>query len=64
MAVRVVPHRRRDAVLHVVGASGRARRARRLGWGSPIRPRRGPAGPPRRHDDRRWETDLRGWTDG
>ncbi|MGW0505447.1 hypothetical protein [Micromonospora sp. NPDC003241] len=62
MTARVVPHWRRDAVLRVVGASGQARRALRAG-SSPVRPRGGPVGPPRRHDDRRWETDLRGWTD-
>ncbi|RFS44595.1 hypothetical protein [Micromonospora craniellae] len=64
MTARVVPRWRRDAVLRVVGASGQVRRAPRAGRSSPVRPRRGPVGPPRRHDDRRWETDLRGWTDG
>ncbi|PZG21930.1 hypothetical protein C1I95_06445 [Micromonospora craterilacus] len=64
MTARVVAHRRHNAIVHVVGASGQARRVPRAGRASPIRPRRGPAGPPRRHDDRRWETDLRGWTDG
>ncbi|PMR57964.1 hypothetical protein C1A38_27205 [Verrucosispora sp. ts21] len=64
MAMTVVLHRRRDAVLRVVGDRDQARRAPRFGRASPIRPRPGPTGPPRRHDDRRWETDLRGWTDG
>ncbi|TCB94272.1 hypothetical protein E0H26_21525 [Micromonospora zingiberis] len=64
MAMTVVLHRRREGVLHVVGARDQARRAPRVGRASPIRSRRGPVGPPGRHDDRRWETDLRGWTDG
>ncbi|MBX7266708.1 hypothetical protein KIF24_12120 [Micromonospora sp. Llam7] len=64
MTAGVLPHRRREVVLHVVGSIDRARRVPRAGQGSPIRSRRDPLGPPRRHDDRRWETDLRGWTDG
>ncbi|MFV2103187.1 hypothetical protein [Micromonospora sp. LOL_024] len=64
MTDRLVPHWRQHAVLHVVGVSGAARRVSRAGQASPIRSRREPPGPPRRHDDRRWETDARGWTHG
>ncbi|MFF5056416.1 hypothetical protein ACFY1S_24860 [Micromonospora sp. NPDC000663] len=53
--------RRRGAVLHVVGAADDARRAPQR---SPVRARRGPVGPPRRDDDRRWETTERRSTDG
>ncbi|TBL27103.1 hypothetical protein EYA84_29975 [Verrucosispora sp. SN26_14.1] len=62
MTAQVVRQRRQGAVLRVVGASGQVRRVPRTG-SSPVRSRSGPTGPPRRHDDRRWETDLRGWTD-
>ncbi|MTK02474.1 hypothetical protein FF096_10635 [Micromonospora sp. CP22] len=64
MTAGQVARRRGSAVLHVVGASMQSRRAPRIGWASPIRRRRGPVGPPRRHDDRRWQTDQWGWTDG
>ncbi|MDO3705874.1 hypothetical protein Q3W71_29810 [Micromonospora sp. C28SCA-DRY-2] len=64
MTVRVVPDRRRGAVLHVVGSSGDSRPVPRAGRVSPTRQPRGPVGPPRRDDDRRWETDVRGWRDG
>ncbi|RKF28878.1 hypothetical protein D7I43_03890 [Micromonospora globbae] len=64
MTARVVTDPRRGAVLHVVGASGDARQAPRAGRRSPVRARPGPAGPPRRDDDRRWVTDERGWEDG
>ncbi|GAB3183644.1 hypothetical protein GCM10027259_39740 [Micromonospora palomenae] len=63
MAVRVVTDRRRGGVLHVVGrADGNARE--RPGRIRPTRLSRGPSGPPRRTDDRRWEDDARGWADG
>ncbi|MEW2430788.1 hypothetical protein AB0877_22490 [Micromonospora sp. NPDC047644] len=62
MTVRVVTDRRRGAVLHVVGTA--ADNARRAPQGSPVRARRGPVGPPRRADDRRWDTTERGSTDG
>ncbi|MGC4858598.1 hypothetical protein [Micromonospora sp. DT41] len=61
MTVRVVSDRRRGAVLRVVGTADNARRTQQ---GSPIRARRGPAGPPRRADDRRWDITERGTTDG
>ncbi|MET7866213.1 hypothetical protein ACWEOS_24430 [Micromonospora taraxaci] len=61
MTVRVVTDRRRGAVLHVVGTADNNRRAPQ---GSPVRARRGPVGPPRRADDRRWDTSERGSTDG
>ncbi|NJP34580.1 hypothetical protein HCJ94_22010 [Micromonospora sp. HSS6-12] len=64
MTTRVVADRRRGGVLHVVGATGDSRRPPRAGRASPLRQWRGPAGPPRRDDDRRWETDVRGWRDG
>ncbi|PZF86915.1 hypothetical protein C1I93_27160 [Micromonospora endophytica] len=64
MTARMSPRRRPGGVLRVVGAADPARRAPRAGGAGPIRPRRGRVGPPRRHDDRRWETDVRGWTDG
>ncbi|MEV1015551.1 hypothetical protein AB0I89_08110 [Micromonospora sp. NPDC049801] len=60
MTVRLVTDRRRGAVLHVVGTAGNARRAPQ---GSPVRARRGPVGPPRRTDERRWEATERGSTD-
>ncbi|MFY1615124.1 hypothetical protein [Micromonospora sp. WMMD736] len=60
MTVRLVTDRRRGAVLHVVGAADNARRAPQ---GSPVRARRGPVGPPRRTDERRWEATDRGSTD-
>ncbi|MEU1606309.1 hypothetical protein [Micromonospora matsumotoense] len=56
MAVRVVVDPRRGAVLHVVGSGGDTRRPERVGRsGSPARQGRGPSGPPRRADDRRWD---------
>ncbi|WP_433393497.1 hypothetical protein [Micromonospora sp. KLBMP9576] len=61
MTVRVVPGRR---VLHVVGSAAGARRAPRPVRVGVTRQPRGPVGPPRRDDDRRWETDVRGWGDG
>ncbi|MEV7328331.1 hypothetical protein [Micromonospora sp. NPDC093244] len=61
MTVRVVTDRRRGAVLHVVGAADDARRAPQR---SPVRARRGPVGPPRRDDDRRWESTERRSTNG
>ncbi|WP_089022182.1 hypothetical protein [Micromonospora coriariae] len=61
MTVRLVADRRRGAVLHVVGTADNARRAPQ---GSPIRARRGPAGPPRRNDYQRWDNAERGSTDG
>ncbi|SCL28421.1 hypothetical protein GA0070624_3690 [Micromonospora rhizosphaerae] len=64
MTVRVVADRRRGRVLHVVGKSDGARRGEQPGRFSPTRQWRGPSGPPGRTDDRRWETDVRGWTDG
>ncbi|MDH6461814.1 hypothetical protein M2302_001989 [Micromonospora sp. A200] len=65
MAVRVVTDRRRGGVLHVVGTTdGTTRRGERPGRIRPTRLWRGPSGPPRRDDDRRWESDARGWTDG
>ncbi|MEV0940860.1 hypothetical protein [Micromonospora wenchangensis] len=55
MTVRVVADPRRGAVLHVVGTGGDTRRPERPGrFGSPARQGRGPSGPPRRADDRRW----------
>ncbi|MCZ7437945.1 hypothetical protein O7598_16165 [Micromonospora sp. WMMC241] len=61
MTVRVVADRRRGGVLHVVGNSEAPReRGARPGRFSPTRLWRGPSGPPRRADDRRWETDARG----
>ncbi|NHO81051.1 hypothetical protein DQE82_22460 [Micromonospora sp. LHW51205] len=60
MTVRVVADRRRGGVLHVVGSSEAPRRAERPGWFRPTRLWRGPSGPPRRAEDRRWETDARG----
>ncbi|MEU7929502.1 hypothetical protein [Micromonospora sp. NPDC049107] len=60
MTVRLVTDRRRGAVLHVVGTADNARRATQ---GSPVRARRGPVGPPRRTDERRWEATERGSTD-
>ncbi|MFC5924966.1 hypothetical protein [Micromonospora vulcania] len=63
MTVRLVADRRRGAVLHVVGTADDARRAAQ-GGPSPVRARRGPVGPPRRDDERRWETPERGSTDG
>ncbi|MFI9528384.1 hypothetical protein [Micromonospora rosaria] len=64
MTVRDVPERRRDRVLHVVGATRGDRCVARPGPINPARQWRGPAGPPRRADDRRWTTELRGWRDG
>ncbi|MFG1889310.1 hypothetical protein ACGFIR_15755 [Micromonospora sp. NPDC049051] len=64
MTVRVVPGRRPGAVLHVVGTSAAARGVPRPARVGPTRQPRGPVGPPRRDDDRRWETDVRGWNDG
>ncbi|SCG75114.1 hypothetical protein GA0070614_5607 [Micromonospora coxensis] len=66
MGVRVVTDPRRGAVLHVVGSGGGSspRRPARADRTSPVRQERGPSGPPRRDDDRRWESETRGWRDG
>ncbi|SBV26160.1 hypothetical protein GA0070620_1645 [Micromonospora krabiensis] len=64
MTARVVADPRRGAVLRVVGANDGSRRGERAGRRSPVRARGGPAGPPRRDDDRRWETQDRGWENG
>ncbi|PZF88365.1 hypothetical protein C1I99_26550 [Micromonospora deserti] len=64
MAVRVVPDRRHGAVLRVVGSPGDSRCVPRTGRVRPTGQWRGPVGPPRRDDDRRWENEVRGWTDG
>ncbi|TDC28882.1 hypothetical protein E1211_27060 [Micromonospora sp. 15K316] len=64
MTARVVVDPRRGAVLHVVGGSRDPRGARQAGRRSPVQARPGPAGPPRRDDDRRWVNDDRGWEDG
>ncbi|TDB79988.1 hypothetical protein E1182_10635 [Micromonospora sp. KC721] len=64
MAVRVVADPRRSVVLHVVGTGGGARRPTRTDRFSPVQHRRGPSGPPRRDDDRGWETETWGWRDG
>ncbi|MFG1677625.1 hypothetical protein [Micromonospora sp. NPDC049282] len=58
MTVRVVADRRRGGVLHVIGNAEVPRE--RPGRFSPTRLWRGPSGPPRRADDRRWGTDARG----
>lgn len=60
MTVRVVADRRRGGVLHVIGGSEAPRRGERPGRFSPTRLWRGPSGPPRRAEDRRWETEARG----
>ncbi|RKN48633.1 hypothetical protein [Micromonospora endolithica] len=64
MTVRMVPDRRRGAVLHVVGGTGDGRRTPRGAPVAPTRQWRGPSGPPRRADDRPWQTEVRGYRDG